>query len=209
MVMFYYGYVTADPKGFTGLHGLIKSQTSPYANTVCVATVSGTGILLSLTKLEEAVDAIKNGKGQLICMSKAMRRAINKYLRGVGGVTYMDAGQGRIQELFGIPVAVSDYIIDTEDATKDYGDGTYGFNYTVGTAKSTTSDAATSIFVLQFAPEAVCGIQSLPITVDPIGKLETKDAERVRIKWYPGLMLQNIVTVSKVSGILVAGTVAA
>jgi len=50
----------------------------------------------------------------------------------------------------------------------------------------------------------------MPITVDQIGKLETKDAERVRIKWYPGLMLQNIITSSKVTGIdAVTQTVAA
>jgi len=42
-----------------------------------------------------------------------------------------------------------------------------------------------------------------------MGSLETKDAERVRIKWYPGLMLQSIISAAKVSGILVAGTVTA
>ncbi len=214
MEMFWYGYVTVDTKGFSGLHTLIASSTSPYANTVAVATTSGTGILLSMERLEKAVDMIKSGSPNLIVMSKAMRRAINKYLHGVGGITYVDAANGRVQTLYGVSVAVSDYISDDEDATTAYGTNeaaaaVYGHSYTDGIALGTTSDSATSIFVLQFAPDACCGIQSLPITTEKLGALETKDAERVRIKWYPGVMLQNIVTCSKVTGILVAGSVTA
>lgn len=202
--MFFYGYKTgggADSKGFDGLQYLIRSQTSPYVNTVNVATVSGTEVALSLAKLEEAVDSVKWGKPDLLLMSKQARRNINKYLRGVGGYT-SEAFQGRtVQTLFEIPLAVTDYIKDTETCNKDYGDGTYGHDYALGTGLATT-DNATSIFVLQFAPEAVCGIQSDgTIKVDPLGELEGKDAVRTRIKWYPGLMLQNIVTVAKVGGI--------
>lgn len=204
MEMFFYGYKTgggADSKGFDGLQYLIRSQTSPYINTVNVATVSGTEVALSLTKLEEAVDSVKWGNPDLILMSKQMRRNINKYLRGVGGITYMDAANGRVQELFGVAVAVSDYISNTETCNKDYDDGTYGHDYALGTGLGTT-DNATTIFVLQFAPEAVCGIQTDgTIKVVPIGDLEGKDGQRTRIKWYPGLMLQNIVTVAKVGGI--------
>lgn len=214
MEMFYYGYTTVDVKGFNGLHALIRSSTSPYANTVALATTSGTGILLSMERLEKAVDSVKSGKPDLIVMSKAMRRGINKYLHGVGLITYEERANARVQTLYGIPVAVTDYISDAEDATTAYGTNeagaaVHGHSYTDGTPMATTSDVSTTIFVLQFAPNAVCGIQSLPITVERIGSLETKDAERVRIKWYPSLMLQNILTSSKVTGILVAGAVAA
>jgi hypothetical protein len=59
-------------------------------------------------------------------------------------------------------------------------------------------------------PEAVCGIQSGgPLKTIRIGDLETKDAKRVRLRWYPGLMLQNLVMVSKVTGIDVDGVVTA
>jgi len=215
MDMFFYGYYNAgagfDAKGFDGLHALIKSQAATatvYENTVCVAATSGTAFLLSLAQLEEAVDDIKETKPDLIVMSKAMRRNLNKYLNGVGGITKMDIQGKTVQTLFDVPVAVSDYIINTEDATKDYSGATavYGFDYTVGTAKSTTSDAGTTIFVLKFDPAGVCGIQTEGgIKVEKFDKLETKDASRIRIKWYPGLMLQRIIWASKVSGILVAG----
>lgn len=203
MEMFIYGYLTVDTKGFDGLHGLIKETNTSYPNTVTDGATGNPGSTTSLSQLELAIDYIKSGKPSLILMSKLMRRNINKYLRGVGGITYQDAGQGRIQELFGVPVAVSDFISNTEDCTKDYGPAAgvneFGHDYTQGTPY--TASTSTTIFVLQFAPDAVCGIQSLPITTKKMGDLETKDAERVRIKWYPGLMFQNIVTASKVTGI--------
>lgn len=206
MVMFYYGWNGATPvdtKGFTGIHGLIYSTVAAYPNTVTDGATGNPGSTFSMSQLEKAVDLVKNGKPNLILMSKNMRRLINKYLRGVGGISYGDAGQGRIQDLFGISVAVSDYISDTEDCTKDYGPAAganeFGHDYAQGTPY--TASTGTSIFVLQFAPDAICGLQSLPITVEKLGALETKDAERVRIKWYPSLMLQNILTCSKVTGI--------
>lgn len=206
MTMFYYGWngtTPVDTKGFTGLHGLIKETNVSYPNTVTDGATGNPGSTFSLSQLEKAVDYIKSGQGELIMMSKNTRRLINKYLRGVGGITYRDAAQGRIQELFEIPVGVSDYISDTEDCTKDYGPAAganeFGHDYTQGTPY--TASTSTSIFILQFAPDAVCGIQSLPITTEKLGPLETKDAERVRIKWYPGLMFQNIVASSKVTGI--------
>jgi len=215
MEMFYYGYyyagAGADAKGFDGLSYLIRSQAATatsYDNTVCVATISATAAALSLEKLEKAVDYVKMGAPEMILMSKAMRREINQYLMGIGGISKTEHEGKTVQTLFDVPVVVSDYISDKESCTKDYGDGTYGIDYTLGTALS-TNNSATSIFVLSFGPKAVQGIQSLPITVVPIGPLEGKDADRVRIKWYPGLMLQNIVTVSKVSGIAPSTTVTA
>ncbi len=218
MDMFFYGYYNGgagyDAKGFDGLHALIKSQAAAtasatiYDNVVSCGT-AGTAVLLTLAQLEQAVDLIKGGKADLIVMSKTMRRKINQYLNAVSGVTKTEVQGKTLQTICDIPIAVSDYIINTEDADLSYGGPAHGFTYTVGTAKSTTSDNATTIFCLKFAPEGVCGIQSLPITVERLGSLETKDATRVRIKWYPGLMLQRIIWASKVTGILVTGTVTA
>lgn len=215
MDMFFYGYYNAgagyDAKGFDGLHALIKSQAAAggaaeiYDNTVSVANTSGTGYLLSLSQLEKGVDLIKGGKPDLMIMSKAMRRGINKYLNGVGGITKTDIMGKSVQTLFDAPVAVSDYLVDTEDATKDYGVGQFGFDYTVGTALSTTSDAAGTIFIVKFANEGVCGLQRGLLSIEKFPKLESKDASRARIKWYASIMLQKIIWASKVTGVLVAG----
>ena len=204
MEMFYYGYYYAgagyDAKGFDGLHYLIRSTTSPYANVVAVGASGAPDETFSLGALEETVDLVKNGKPDMMVMTKIMRRYINTYLRGVGGITYGEAQNARVQELFGVPVVTSDYISNLETCSLA-APTAYGHQPSNGTAIG-TSVAGTTIFVLQFAPEAVCGVQSGGgIQVEKLGNLETKDASRVRIKWYPGLMLQNILTVAKCTGI--------
>jgi hypothetical protein len=208
---FFYGYLTGGTtKDFDGLQYLIRRSTAGSANTIAVATSSGTSLALSMERVEAAVDLIKGDKPDLIVMSKLARRSINKYLHGVGGISYMDAANGQVQTLFGIPVAVSDHIRDNESADLQYGTNeastaVYGHNYADGAGDD--DDGGTTIFVLRFAPEAVCGLQSMGITTDKLGNLETKDAQRVRIKWYPGLMFQTLVASAKVTGLDANGTV--
>jgi hypothetical protein len=207
-----YGYLTGgSTKDFDGLHYLIRRSTAGSANTVAVATSSGTSRLLSLERVEKALDLVKGDKADLILMSKLMRRYINKFLNGVGGITKTEVQGKTVQTLFEIPVAVTDYIRDNESADLQYGtdegsNAVYGHNY--ADSDGGDDDGGTSIFVVRFAPEAFCGIQSLPITVSRLGDLETKDAQRVRIKWYPGIMLQKLISCAKVTGIDVDGTVA-
>jgi hypothetical protein len=208
---FFYGYLTGGTtKDFDGLQYLIRRSTAGSANTIAVATSSGTSLALSMERVEAAVDLIKGDKPDLIVMSKLARRSINKYLHGVGGISYMDAANGQVQTLFGIPVAVSDHIRDNESADLQYGTNeastaVYGHNYADGAGDD--DDGGTTIFVLRLAPEAVCGLQSMGITTDRLGNLETKDAQRVRIKWYPGLMFQTLVASAKVTGLDANGTV--
>jgi hypothetical protein len=169
-----------------------------------VGTNNTTPALLSLQKLEKAIDLIKGYKPNIMVMSKMLRRYINVYLRGAGGITWEERANGRVQTLFGIPVHASDYILDTENCDQNL--TTFAFEPTTPVA---TSDGATSIFVLSFDPKACCGIQARPLEVENLGSLETKDATRVRIKWYCSMMLQSIISCSKVSGIDPDGTVAA
>lgn len=208
-----YGYLTGGiTQGFDGIAYLIRNSTAGQDNTVAVATVQGTGTLLSLERLEKAVDLVRGDKPDLILMSKAMRRGINKYLNGVGGITKRDIEGGTVQQLFGVDIAETDYIRDNESADLQYGTNeagaaVYGYNY--ADTPGLDSDLSTTIYVIRLAPESLCGIQSLGVTVEKLGNLETKDAKRVRIKWYPGVMLQKIITCAKVTGVLVAGTVTA
>ena len=201
MDAFYYGHTTLDAKGFNGLHKLIESGVY---NTNAIGTASTTEKLLKLSELEEAIDMVKGEQPQLIVMSKLMRRYINVYLRGVGGITYEDAANRRVQTLFGVPVAVSDYVRDTENVLHEYKSGDWGYDSGV-----TTTDTATSIFILTFGPKACQGIQQGAMSIEDLGSLETKDAHLFRIKWYASLMLQNILTCSKVTGVDPDGTVAA
>jgi len=203
MDAFYYGHTSLDAKGFNGLHKLIESGVY---NTHAIGTASGTEKLLNLSELEEAIDMVKVEKPQVIVMSKLMRRSINAYLRSVAGITYEDAANRRIQTLFGIPVAVSDYVRDTENVLRQYTGAGGGWGYDSGV---TDTDTATSIFILSFGPKACQGIQQGAMSIEDLGSLETKDAHRFRIKWYASLMLQNILTCSKVTGVDPDGQVAA
>ena len=208
----FYGSNSANAKQFDGLHALITSATAPYNNTVAVATTSGTPVLLSLERLEKAVDLCKD-KADLIVMTKLMKRYINKYLNGVGGVTKAEVQGKSVQTLFDVPVATDDRLSNDESCdlqygTNEAGTAVYGHNHADGTGLG-DDDNATSIFVLKFAPEACCGLQQGLITIEKLGSLETKDAERVRIKWYVSLMLQKIITCAKVSGVDPDGTVTA
>lgn len=197
-----YGYNTGTPKEFDGMHYLINSGTY---NTVPVGTNNTTPAVLSLQKLEQAIDMIKGYKPALIVMSKTMRRYINIYLLAAGGISYEDKANRRVQTLFNIPVAASDYVKDTENCDQLIGSA-YAYE---PTTPSATSDTATSIFIFSFDPKAACGCQNGNITTVPVGELETKDASRFRIKWYVSCMLQSIISCSKVSGIDPDGTVTA
>jgi hypothetical protein len=181
-------------------------MTSLTLNTVTVATSTGTPVALSLLKAEEALDLIKNGKADVVLMTKTMRREINQYLNGVGGVTKTEVQGKTVQTLNDIPIVVSDHLSNDESCDKDYGTNQFGFDYGDGIALA-NDDNSTSIFFLQFAPIAFCGVQSQPITTERFAKLETKDAARVRIKWYPSVMLQSLISCSKVTGIAPSTTV--
>jgi len=200
---FYYGYNAGAPKEFDGIHKLLNSSTY---NTVAVGTNNTTPALLRMVKLEEAVDMVKGFTPELMMMSKAMRRYINVYLRGAGGITYEDRANKRVQSIYGIPVGVSDYIKNTENCDQNL--TTYAYEPTTPAA---ASDGATSIFILSFGPKQVCGCHADPIQIVPIGNenLELKDASRYRVKWYVSIMLQNILSCAKVSGIDFDGVVAA
>lgn len=201
-----YGYALTETKYFDGLHYLLRSLTY---NTVTVATVISVPTLLSLQKLEQAVDMVMNGKPDMILMTKMMRQYINKYLNGVGGITKTDIMGKSVQTLFDIPVAVSDNLSNAESCDLDYGSSQFGHNYADGTGL-VDNDGSTSIFVLQFASQAFCGIQTGGgITVEKFPKLESKDASRVRIKWYPSIMAQSIISCAKVTGVDPDGVVAA
>jgi|TARA_Y100000034_G_scaffold63821_1_gene77128 hypothetical protein len=201
-----YGDVDIDTKGFDGLHKLLQSGT---LNTVAVGTSTGTPVTLSLAKAEEAVDLIKNGKPSVCLMTKAERRGINKYLNGVGGITKMDIQGATVQTLFDVPIIVSDHLSDDESSDRDYGTNNFGHDYTDGIALG-NDDNATSIFFLQFEDFAFAGVQSGGgLSTQKFDKLETKDASRVRIRWYPSVMLQSLISCSKVTGVDPAGTVTA
>ncbi len=191
---FIYGRNASTPKTFDGLHTLIASDDY---NTIGVGGGSGSPAQLSMERLEAAIDKVRGTKPDLLLMSKQMRRNINKYLITAGGINYDDFANKRVQTVFDVPVAVSDYISDDEDVTRNMSSSGWAYD----DANPDTGDASTTIFVLSFGPKYLAGTQNGDMTIVPIGDLETKDASRWRIKWYCSIMLQNILSCTKLSGI--------
>ena len=184
---FLYGNETSSPKQFDGIIKLIDTGT---ASDQLIA-MAATGATLSLTKVDELIDAVKGGKPDVLLMSRRSRRKLQVLARAAG--SNLEVGEGKLGEFVqlynGIPVAVSDWVLDTHNVTGSVED-------------SYTSDADSTIYALQLGEGALCGISSPEmLQVERIGSLETKDASRTRVKWYVSLALFSSVKAAALIGV--------
>jgi len=185
--IFIYGDATTSPKQFDGLRLLIDTTTASDQ----VVAMGATGATLTLNKLDELIDAVKGGKPNLLLMSRRSRRKINALVRAAGGMmeTDRDNWGNFIQFWDGIPIGVSDWILDTHILTDS-----------VETA--TTGGSCSTIYAFQIGEGALCGLTSPgQLQAEPIGSLETKDATRIRIKWYVSLALFSSIKAAALIGI--------
>jgi hypothetical protein len=184
--IFIYGNATSSPKQFNGLKALI--DTGSAGDQVVAAGASGATLTLSM--LDELIDAVKGGKPDLLLMSRRSRRKINALVRAVGGMVEADRDQwGNFVSYWdGIPIGVNDWILDTHVVSGS-----------VETA--TTGGTSSSIYAVQMGEGGLCGLTAPgQLTVEPIGSLETKDATRNRIKWYVSLALFSSVKAAALIG---------
>ncbi len=166
----------SDPNSFDGVDALATA-----GQTVSMGT---NGDVLSLDKLDELVDKIRGGKPDLLLMSRRTRRDLNVLARTSG--TFLEADRddfGAMMQFYdGIPIGVNDYISDAQ---------------TVG-----TSNDCSTVYAIQFGEGALSGLTAPGgLTVERVGSLETKDASRIRVKWYASLALFNTVKLAKLVGI--------
>lgn len=142
------------------------------------------GASLSFSHLDQLIDLVQGGPADLLLMSRRSRRKLQSLIRASGAVLESRPGMfGESIQLYnGIPVVVSDFIKDS---------------YVVG-----GSENCSVIFALQLSESAVAGISTPKmIDVERMGKLETKDAERIRIKWYTSLALFSLPRAALLSGV--------
>src|SRR4030042_226885 len=164
-------YGTGASNQFSGLRTLIDCT----AASAQVVTMGGTGATLTLAKLDELIDCVKGGKPDLLLMSRRSRRKLANLMRALGSIEVGQDEFGNFVTLYnGIPVGVSDWILDTHTLVSGY-------------ETATTGGANSSIYAFQMGEGAVCGLQNKTIQVERIGSLETKDATRTRLKWYCSL----------------------
>lgn len=172
-------------------------MTSTIYNTIHAG--SDTGSALSISKLRELMDLPSGYAPAAMFMTKLMRRGIAKYLDSIGEKFPTDRSQwGKTVAMWdGVPIVTDDHITDTETASS-------------GAFAAATGGGNTTIFLLAFAPQAVCGVQAGtgPVT-EYVGPIPDKDGERYRIKWYPGLKFENLRSSAKLDGIDADGPVVA
>jgi len=184
---FIYGDSATNTKQFDGLRKLIDTTTASEQ----VIAMGATGDTLTLAKLDELIDTVKGGKPDMLLMSRRSRRKINALVRAAGGMMETDRDKwGNFIQLWdGIPVGVSDWILDTHVLTG-------------GVETATTGGTCSTIYTMQFGEGGLCGLTSPGhIQVEPIGSLETKDASRTRIKWYVSLALFSTVKAAALIGV--------
>jgi len=184
---FIYGDATANPKQFDGLRKLIDTTT---AGDQLIAA-GATGATLSLSMLDEIIDAVKGGKPTMLLMSRRSRRKINALVRAAGGMMETDRDNwGNFIHLWdGIPLGVNDWILDTHTVSSSL-------------ETSTTGGTCSTIYAVQLGEGALCGLTAPGhLTAESIGSLETKDASRTRIKWYVSLALFSSVKTAALIGV--------
>jgi hypothetical protein len=184
---FIYGDITVEPKQFDGIRKLIDTGTA--GDQVVAAGASGATLTLSM--LDELIDAVKGGKPDILLMSRRSRRKINALVRASGGMmdTDRDSWGNFVQLWDSIPIGVNDWILDTHVVSG-------------GVETDTTGGDCSTIYALQFGEGALCGLTAPGhLTVEPIGSLETKDASRNRIKWYVSLALFSTIKAAALIGV--------
>ena len=170
---FIYGDHTNFPNQFDGIRLLIKTTVASDQ----VIAMGATGATLTLAKIDELIDAVKGGKPDLLMMSRRTRRKINALARAAG--SNLEVGTGALGEFVqlynGIAIAVNDFILDTHTVA--------GSVETI-----TTGEANSTIYALQFGEGGICGLTGPGgLMVEPMGAMETKNADRTRVKWYVSL----------------------
>lgn len=175
---FIYGTTTAYlgmSANANSINGLIRLIATGTASSQVIAA-GATGASLTLSMIDQLIDAVQGGPPHLLLMSKRSRRRINALARAAGN--NLEVGKGLLGEFVqfynGIPIGVSDFILNTHVLTGS-----------VETA--VTGGANSTIYAIQFGEGAICGASNGGIQIEPIGMLEGKDAMRYRLKWYVGL----------------------
>ena len=184
---FIYGNSATSAKQFDGIRKLIDTAAASSQ----VIAMGATGATLTLNKLDELIDAVKGGKPDILLMSRRSRRKINALIRASGAsiITERDTF-GNFMELWdGIPIAVSDWILDTHTLAASL-------------ETATTGGTCSTIYVFQMGEGALAGLTSPGhITVERIGSIESKDASRTRIKWYVSLALFSYIKAAALIGV--------
>jgi hypothetical protein len=171
----------ANAKQFDGLKVLVASGQT--------LTAGANGAALTLDMLDELKDLVPLGVDAYVMRSGTLR-AWKQLVRASGGTTPIHQQLSNfvgaeVPSHDGVPILVNDFI---------------------GGADTQGSNAATgSIYAVRFNEadglHGLYGGDGAGFEVEPIGTVQTKDANRFRVKWYCGLALKSTKSAARLKGV--------
>lgn len=177
------GNNTTNPKEFDGLQ-VLTAACGASQNIVAGAN----GAALTLSMLDELLDAVPNGADVLL-MRPGTIRAYRALLRAAGGTAPAEI----MMENFGRPMLTHNGVPILEN------------EFIPGDVDQGTATDTCSVYALRL--NEVDGLHGLyagdsaGMVVEPIGTVQNKDAWRYRVKWYAGLALKSTKSVARLVGI--------
>jgi len=174
------GDSTINPAIFDG----IQNRVDP--NYTIQAATNGASVTLSM--LDQLKDAVILGPDAFV-MRRGTWRAIKQLLRAAGGtradmIELPNFGQP-VPAFDGVPILLNDFLSAAE---------TQGSN-----------NATCSIYAARFNEadglHAIYGGDNAGMVVEDIGTVQNKDANRIRVKWYCGLVLKSNRSLARLQGI--------
>lgn len=177
----------AESSTTTDLDGAIFSAFTGANNSQVVQAASGASATLTLAMIDCLIDCVRP-KATHIILSRQMRRKLNTLAQASGTNLEHDKNQ------LGFPVTrygeqivlINDFILDNFDDPTTIVSAPASYTYT------TDAGDTSPIFAVRMGEDGLCGINGAGmIQVEKFDQLETKDAKRVRVKFYAGIRLTN------------------
>lgn len=171
-----------NAKEFDGLEVLVGANGAGQ-NIV----VGANGAALTLSMLDELLDAVPNG-ADVILMRPGTIRAYRALLRQAGGIGPVEI----MMENFGRPMLTHNGVPILEN------------EFIPVKAQGTATDTCSVYAVRLNETDGVHGLTAGPtagMTVENIGTVQNKDAIRYRVKWYAGLAQKSTKSAARLVGI--------
>lgn len=184
---FYYGDAGVNAKEFSGLHTILL-ETEMNGQELHEGT-GGTGGSLNVANLDAVIDLIRDGTADCLIMTRQVRRRLTQFLRTQSSVaTGRDEWGMWYAKHLDIPIYIDDKMVQTETIAS-------------GAFSAKTGGLTSSVFAVRFGTDDLVGLQNGGLQTVNLGQLETKDAERTRIRWYCSIALMRTISLALVDGI--------
>lgn len=192
-----YGSIDADPNEFDGVHEIISDDVTAQQVHAGTGVTPGAG---SFSLLDQLIDLVRPRPTVLIASRRSIR-GIQKLARSQGWDLALSQPQGisrPVRFYSDVPILPADFITDTETIASD-------------AFAAKTGGTASTIFALRLDESGFMGFSADDpaaqedleriIQLERIGTLETKDANRWRLKAYTALAVKDSQAIARLDGI--------